>query len=229
MVADLSDGMLTNGTRSLLIGDELLGKINFIQQGHFDEKEGAATLKLVGDVYAVDGEGQVIRRGFVTPVDLIRDFLSADSPYDPKEYIRCAVEAGNGGWFPLHYYARKSELSLSELVSLIQGTKAPAKRKRLYVDRVENHESAFTKAGGGAPKYRTFLNKGWLPKTPETPKDAVILARAIGSLESQPPIGVTELLGLLKTCWDLSEGGGSSDMSVVRKAAARVDQLFFAD
>ncbi|EJL57989.1 putative transcriptional regulator with HTH domain-containing protein [Rhizobium sp. CF122] len=229
MVADLTDGVLTNGARSLVIGDELLGKINFIQQGQFDEKEGAATLKIVGDVYAVDGEGQVIRRGFVTPVDLIRDFLSADSPYDPKDYIRCAVEAGNGGWFPLHYYAHKSNLNLEALTSLIEGTKAPLKRKQLYVDRVRNHDSAFTKAGGAAPKYRAGLDRGLLPKTPETAKDALTFARAIGSLESQPPIDVKKLLALLKICWDFAEGIGSSEMSVIRKAAARIDQLYFAE
>jgi len=47
--------------RILVMDEELAGKIKFIKEGHFSEKEGAATLKLVGDVVPID-KVEVIKR-----------------------------------------------------------------------------------------------------------------------------------------------------------------------
>jgi len=45
----------------LVMDEELAGKMKFIKEGHFSEKEGAATLKLVGDVVPID-KVEVIKR-----------------------------------------------------------------------------------------------------------------------------------------------------------------------
>ena len=41
-------------TKVLVIDDDLAGKLKFIKEGKFSEKEGASTLKLVGDVVPID-------------------------------------------------------------------------------------------------------------------------------------------------------------------------------
>ena len=41
-------------TKILVIDDDLAGKLKFIKEGKFSEKEGASTLKLVGDVVPID-------------------------------------------------------------------------------------------------------------------------------------------------------------------------------
>lgn len=54
MVANLADGQLEGGTRPIIIDQQLVDRIKFIRDGEFDEKEGAETLRLVGDVNEVD-------------------------------------------------------------------------------------------------------------------------------------------------------------------------------
>ena len=54
MIADLTDGLLSDGKRAIIIGKDLLDRIKFIREGEFDELEGAQTLRLIGDVKAVD-------------------------------------------------------------------------------------------------------------------------------------------------------------------------------
>lgn len=119
MVADLVSGKISDEQNSILIGEELLDRINFIKQGEFVEKEGAPTLKIVGDVHAVDSYGAVVHQAYVTPSDLIEVFLNLSSPFDPKDYIRCAVEGGNGAWLPMHYYAKEAKLDKQELADFI--------------------------------------------------------------------------------------------------------------
>ncbi len=48
-------------TKVLVLDENLAGKLKFIKEGQFVEKEGAATLKLVGDVVPID-KVEVIRR-----------------------------------------------------------------------------------------------------------------------------------------------------------------------
>jgi hypothetical protein len=48
-------------TKILVLDEDLAGKLKFVKEGQFVEKEGAATLKLVGDVVPID-KVEVIRK-----------------------------------------------------------------------------------------------------------------------------------------------------------------------
>ena len=67
MVADLSSGVMSDKKRSIIIGEELLDKIKFIQEGTFDKKEGASTLKLVGKVEPISTDKAILHKSFATP------------------------------------------------------------------------------------------------------------------------------------------------------------------
>jgi len=108
----------------------------------------------------VDGTGGVLHKGFATPADLICDFLNRASPYDPKDYVRCAVEVSNGAWLPMHFYGEKAGLDRQGLADFIQTTKAPKNRRHTYADRalgknsrikrrVEPHLNFWTKSIAG--------------------------------------------------------------------------------
>ena len=74
-ILDTEKGMIEkDGTRILVIDDELVDKLKFIKEGEFIEGSGAETLKLVGDVIPVD-KVEVVKR---VKENLIRDYpLSA--------------------------------------------------------------------------------------------------------------------------------------------------------
>lgn len=227
MVADLASGRLSDETRSIVIGEELLDKIKFIREGEFDEKEGEPTLKLVGSVQAIDGPGSVLHKGFATPADLIRDFLDGKSPYDAKDYVRCAVEVSNGAWLPMHFYATKAGLDRNSLADLIQSTKAPAKRKATYVKRALGESGPYQKAGGAALPFLSDIMDGKKPM-PDKAGSAVDIARAIAGLEDKPALKLDDLLSLLRGCWAAIEEEKPGWLSFARKAICRVDELYFA-
>ena len=84
MVADLANGNLSDDRRSILIGEDLLNRIKFIREGQFKEVDGEPTLKLVGEVQPIATPGQKVEKGFVTPSDLIHQFLDLSSPSESK-------------------------------------------------------------------------------------------------------------------------------------------------
>ena len=54
-VLDTEKGLIRKDENHLLVIDEtLIPKIKFIREGYFSEKEGASTLKLVGEVHPMD-------------------------------------------------------------------------------------------------------------------------------------------------------------------------------
>jgi len=62
-ILDTVEGKIEKGDRAILIDDELISKLKFIREGQFKEKNGAITLKLIGElqpVSVVRGKGEVI-------------------------------------------------------------------------------------------------------------------------------------------------------------------------
>lgn len=229
MVADLAGGVLSDEKRSIVIGKDLLEKINFIREGEFKEKVGDPTLKLVGEVQAVDGGGALVHKAFVTPADLLEEFLHQKSPYDPKEYIRCAIEGGNGSWLPMHYYARKASLPTDELAKFIMATKAPKKRREIYRDRATGEISAFRKSGGQPEALRAKIDAGALPDL-LTPTDAANAGRAAAALSGKPPLALPEILGWLEKAANIIQSSNKTSwMSAIRRGLARIDELYFSE
>jgi len=229
MIADLERGTLGDGSRAFSISEELLDRIKFIREGEFTEKEGAPALRLVGDVQAVDAEGHIIRKGFVTPLDLVNDFLEQQTPYEPKEYIRCAVEAGNGSWLPMHYFACKAGLNQRGLVAYIMATGAPQGRKELYAKRASGKSSAFSAAGGQPAQFLDELNMGVVPEITDH-RAAASFGRAIAGLRSQPPVDLPVMLDLLKLSGKLiRENEKPLWLTPIRRGIARLDELYFGE
>ncbi|MET4716137.1 hypothetical protein ABIF63_000240 [Bradyrhizobium japonicum] len=229
MITDLERGVMTGDGVSLQIEAGLVDQIQFIREGEFSEKKGAPTLRLMGDVQAVRAGGEIVRRGFVTPSDIVRDFLEQSSPYEPKEYVRCVLEGGNGAWLPIHYFARKAGLDASKLAVFIDGTNAPNSRKDIYKDRASGKKTAFKASSGQGTLYLSRIMLGESPELPDATA-ASHVGFAICALSDQPPMELRQLLGLLLRSKELIEGSAkaASAMSVMRRAAARVDELYFS-
>lgn len=65
--------------RKIFIDKDVVKKINFIKEGHFEENHGAPTLKLVGDVVPIDG---------VQVIQTIRENLLKDYPFSAREVVK---------------------------------------------------------------------------------------------------------------------------------------------
>jgi len=180
-------------------------------------------------VQTVDARGATIRKGFVTPADLIQEFLDMSAPYDPKEYIKCAIEGGNGARLPIYYYARKAGLGDLELADFIMRTGAPLKRREMYRDRAIGKISAFHKAGGRAADLVSKISANVQFEIKDA-NDAANFGRALAALNSKPVTNLQDMLAMLKICIKvIQRSDKQSWMSAVRRGIARLDELYFRE
>lgn len=227
MVVDLDGGQLFDGEHSILIDQQLVDRIKFIREGEFAEKDGAPTLRLVGDVQTLAaGEGPV-RRKFVTRADLIKDFLQQQAPADPDEYIRCGLEGAQWQWFPIHYFAKAAGMDQGTLATFIVATHATEQRKAHFVDRARGTVSAYTKATSAPSVFRDQIEAGKVP-TITSKQDAARAATAISNLRAIAKTTLPQLLATLTACFEADDGNGGVG-STIRRAVCRVDELFFGE
>lgn len=224
MIADLREGVITDADRTITIDEDLVRRLTFIKEGQFDEREGAPTLRLVGDVKTSTGaDAARTRRGVITRSDLLRAFLDHAAPDDPTEYIRFALEASQGEWLPLLFFARAAGMSRGHLVAFINSTSATAERKRLYIERTVG-DAARHVIGGKPRQLLPEILAGRIP----APDDAVRAGHIGLALQGLDRVDVdaTALLGLLKRCLNVAEASGDANrVSAVRRAICRVDEV----
>ncbi|WP_368933442.1 helix-turn-helix domain-containing protein [Brevundimonas naejangsanensis] len=226
LVADLEQGILADSRNSIIIDPDLIDRIKFIREGDFDEVGGAPTLKLVGKVVSASQE-EIQSRGVITDDIVLRNFLTDQMISLPKEYIRYAAVGGRAAWLPVGYFARKAGLSRSQVRAMIKALPGTSARKTSLLARI-NKPDAAQQASKGAPKaLLRKLASGALPE-PTDAKSAQNIAQAICGMKSVGSLSLEDLLGLLSRCLAVIDTNGkSAAMSYVRRAACRIDELFF--
>ncbi len=76
-ILDTENGLIEKGDSQILVADEdLASKLSFIREGEFEERVGAPTLKLVGDVVPVESV-EVVRH--------VKEHLTKEYPYSATE------------------------------------------------------------------------------------------------------------------------------------------------
>ena len=157
----------------------------------------------------------------------MRDFLEGKSPYDPKDYIRCVVEVRNGAWLPMHFYASRAGMDRKSLAGFISTTSATDHRKSTYIERAIGAKGAYQNVKGESVVWHSQNMEGTKPDIKNI-GSAIEVARAINGLDEKPKLQLDDLLQTLSECWDTIEEKKFDRLSSVRKAIARVDELFFA-
>lgn len=124
-VLDLISGELSGQRRSMLISDDLVGKLQFIREGGFktNDETGMPTLHVVGDTKIVASDSLLPIRTVVSPKaigpkDLILGFLHQESPQAPIEYLRQACRE-NSPNMPVYHFVRLAGLSLAQMKSMV--------------------------------------------------------------------------------------------------------------
>lgn len=229
MIADLTGAELTDGKRTIQIDESLIGQISFIKEGEFEEKTGAPTLRLIGNLEAVGGAGPAnIKKGIVTQPEMLRDFLADQTQADPIDYIRFALEVANPGWLPVRYFAHAAGMSHSALLAFIDASSASPARKAMYKDRLSSINKALVLLSGPASAvHRQLLaNKEVVPTTA---KEARTASLAIQGLRRPLTIDPGPLKTLLTRCVEITGASGDApDRAAARKGIARLDELLFA-
>lgn len=97
-ILDTERGTIEKDAGNLIVIDEdLIQKIKFIREGHFDEKEGATTLKLVGEVHSMNAVEvtKTIRQRLIDQYPLsytaLVDEIQKRAPYLKRGEINSAI------------------------------------------------------------------------------------------------------------------------------------------
>lgn len=230
MILDTNRNVLEAGGHSILIDEKLAENLKFIKEGDFDEKLGAPTLKLVGEVTPVTVKGStttIVAHAAIFQEGILDKFLKQERVDTPIEYIYAGL-AQSRMWLPIFYYARMGEKSNEEVTALVGALKVAQKgKKKVLVDRLQRQKSAFAKAVTKASKrWRDDVAKG-IVTLPTTAEEAALFAQGVtgASTTAAKLEALLEALTISRTFAEAADHGDL--MGLVFKAASRVDELFF--
>lgn len=231
-VVDLSTGKMEGRSGALYLSPDLLPKLRFIREGQFKQTDGAATLRLIGDVTVTNTlANEIVRerivRQSISDADVLRNFLSMEKVEYPAEYILHGCHTGKR-YLPLFYYARQSGLTAVELSELIGKEETTQDVSRgLLLDRVQGRLSARKPVSLASHQLTQAVRNGTeveFTALAEVRKTALALQ---GFRDTDVPL--EKLLALLRKLAFTAREFGTSDPagSEIRRASAWIDELYF--
>jgi hypothetical protein len=213
----------------ILIDESLLKKIKFIREGHFSEIEGNPTLRIIGDVQAVSESNpsffKVMDRA-IAGNDVLEKFLRQEDVTAPLEYVNLSA-LSQRQWLPLFFFAKQDPGGVEKAIKSLQATKPQYKAsKTAALERLGRNKSAFSPATGRA---KPILDRILAGEEMDASKvdDLSATVRAIQALPDKflvRPSDYLLLLDLLKLA-----DSNSGHMSLIFRAAARLDELAFSN
>lgn len=231
---DLKSGQIEGRTGSLFVSPELLQKMQFIREGEFVQKDGAAALRVVGDVAVANAPADVlvrekiVRHG-VTDWAVLDIFLRQEQVQHPAAYILHSCHS-NKRWLPVFFYVRQIGRPIEEIIDLVrtEDTTYTVIRGAL-LDRLAGRLSAHMKPSYGSAEIIKKIVDGTLP-TASTLADIRRQAIAIQGWTDHS-FDLAKLLQILSTLRSkVKELSSDADRSSeIRKAAAWIDELYFRD
>lgn len=153
---DLNTGNLSGNSGTVVLDEELLKKLAFIQEGKFVETGGTPTLRVIGDITEIstgkivisESTKKVVRA--IEPNDIINAFLEGQTVDEPLEYIKriCTATSAN---YPIYFFLKQSGTSVSDVIDLVRNSTARGTAKEKLINRLEGSIIAQKKM----PKMRT--------------------------------------------------------------------------
>ncbi|WP_016775722.1 AlbA family DNA-binding domain-containing protein [Anaerophaga thermohalophila] len=239
-ILNIENGELMGSGNKLLIPEELLEKISFINEGSFVEKDGAPTLKLIGDVLPIDSNKviQLIEKKYqiITHFELYKSFFEQDLDMDSaKEFFR-KVAYENTEYYPIYYYivtSKLSPVSVEKLLLKEKGPKVSNLKTRLYKEKsnYNRFEIGNIKSGTDAAKSITsaldsIKNKSEIDLKNLDSASLRYLIQAITHLKTDD-IDISHILYILKELYDNHFNQSDTTKSFIRKAICHVDLVIF--
>ncbi|MEX0298627.1 MAG: helix-turn-helix domain-containing protein, partial [Kordiimonas sp.] len=133
-IVDLSTGFIEGKHGQFYLPEELVSQLSFIKDGEFDEKEGAPTLNVIGELTAVSEDAVAIKKvkENLTERDILSDFIEQNHVGNPQAYIerQCHEQAR---WMPIYFYAHVAKMSMEDLTETLKQSDSP------YARRIQDH------------------------------------------------------------------------------------------
>lgn len=144
-VLDMLEGTVSGPGGTLVIDEKLLQKIRFIREGRFHERDGAMTLRLVGDVQPLSSNiiqptRLVDKQVGITTPDIVHAFLQRAPVTSPREFIKqICFEAS--GYLPIYYFMTLARLAHSDVIKFVQGQNSRNQGQTKLLERLERDKA----------------------------------------------------------------------------------------
>ncbi|MDE5463742.1 ATP-binding protein [Bradyrhizobium sp. CSS354] len=230
VILDTDKSTLNTNGRPIVLDEKLIEQIKFVREGQFEEKSGAPTLRLVGEVKTVTVTGppeKLISREAIFEKHILDAFLKQEQPENPDQFILAGL-AQSRMWLPIFYFARATGRSNSEIVDAIEAQKVAQKgKKSILLDRLKGQRTAFAKAVTQAARaVSSEVSSGKL-HPPKVLSDVGAFAHgltAVATIKTPLP----DILSALQIGRELAEKADDKNaFGAICKAVCRVDEMFF--
>jgi hypothetical protein len=230
LVIDTNKNVLDAEGKKIFIDEKLVKTLNFIKDGEFVEKDGAATLRLIGEVSTIRAETIVherISRKAIFQDDILQDFLKQVDVDDPMQYIIAAVGQPRN-WQPIFYYGRKAKMTNDDIATaLLKLKNLPEGKLKFILDRLTGERSAFSKQVSKIAKRVVSKIELGTVDLPKNVVEAICFSQAIISLPNKP-LPMENLFKCLVECKvQIEQSGKMQDMGYVFKAVCRLDEMLY--
>lgn len=239
---NVQNGELIGSKNKLLIPEELLNKVTFINEGKFVEKDGAPALKLIGDVQPIDSNKivQLIESKYhiITHFELFNSFFEQKlEPDSASEFFRKVLHE-NTVYYPIYFYISQSKLNNEQVNKLIQDSKGNKTNDIKERFRLEKNNKAKFKIGNistgteAAKKITKAIkelkaNKKIDFKTIDS-RELRYYIQAITHLKKEE-IDEKYIMEILKDIYDNHFNQSSTTKSFIRKAICHIDLILFGE
>lgn len=225
LIVDTQEATVDAGGTRITIDRSLADQLEFIREGEFEERSGAPTLRLVGDVHAVDAEGQVggrIEGRAIAPDMVVKAYLRRERVRSPLEYVRVSALTQRQ-WLPLHYFVRMSGQGIGLAIEALEQTQASNQQSKLRaLERLRGERTAYVPLSGHASPVGAEIAADQIEGLCER-YDPVLIARAIQGLP-ESFCNIPPLLEILDSLHD-SSVGNSALRGHVYRAISRLDEI----
>lgn len=239
---NIDNGELIGSNSKLLIPENLLDKIKFINEGKFVEKDGAPVLKLIGDVLPVDSSKiiQLVEKKYqtITHFELYQSFFSQDLDQDSSlEFLR-KVLYENTVYFPIYYYLVKASINsekLNEILDKEKGDKISDLKARLSAEKKDREKfisgniQSDSNAANSIKAYLIKLENNEEINVKELEYLEIrYLISAITHLNFEN-IDTRYILNILKSIYDNHFTSSATTKSFIRKVICHVDLMMYGN
>lgn len=138
-ILSLKDGKIIGKNGSILIDNDLLKDLVFIQEGSFVERDGAPAIRLVGEIKNLPASKVVLKTTKVVKAleenDIITSFLENQQVENPVDYVK-VICSKSSAYLPVYFFIQQSQLSISGVLEIVEQTFSRGKAKQNLIPRL---------------------------------------------------------------------------------------------
>ena len=227
MIADLTNGLLSNQQNNIFIDDDAIGKLKFIKEGQFVEKDGALTLKLIGELQPINYVKTKQVFDNISKNEIFSCFLNQVSVDNPAAFIN-ALRDIQTYWLPIFYYQHLAQFSEQQAVDCLNDGIGGMKQSiRHHTNRLKSRSGPNLNAYGSDEFRQSLKNNVNIDVYALDLKDKRLLLRSLQEL-NKDDIELEYALTILKQFYPEIFIDSPTIQSEIRKAICWVDAIYYA-